>query len=89
LFISVRLRNLIRGGLGPIWAVSAIEEEEEEEGLFSTYDENQNRYTRYLVEHTRFFSVRYDVPPKVSYIEGIYTYIYLYTVCVYIISRQI
>jgi hypothetical protein len=31
LSISVRLRNLIRGGLGPIWAVSAIEEEEEEE----------------------------------------------------------
>jgi hypothetical protein len=28
LSISVRLRNLIRGGLGPIWAVSAIEEEE-------------------------------------------------------------
>jgi hypothetical protein len=24
LFIGVRLRNLIRGGLGPIWAVSAI-----------------------------------------------------------------
>jgi hypothetical protein len=28
LSISVRLRNLIRGGQGPIWAVSAIEEEE-------------------------------------------------------------
>jgi hypothetical protein len=28
LSISVRLRNLVRGGLGPIWAVSAIEEEE-------------------------------------------------------------
>jgi hypothetical protein len=27
LFISVRLRNLIRGGQGSIWAVSAIEEE--------------------------------------------------------------
>jgi hypothetical protein len=31
LSISVRLRNLIRGGQGPIWAVSAIEEEEEVE----------------------------------------------------------
>jgi hypothetical protein len=31
LSISVRLRNLVRGGLGPIWAVSAIEEVEEEE----------------------------------------------------------
>jgi hypothetical protein len=27
--VSVRLPNLIRGGQGPIWAVSAIEEEEE------------------------------------------------------------
>jgi hypothetical protein len=27
LSISVRLKNLIRGGLGLIWAVSAIEEE--------------------------------------------------------------
>jgi hypothetical protein len=31
LSISVRLRNFIRGDLGPIWAVSANEEEEEEE----------------------------------------------------------
>jgi hypothetical protein len=29
LSISVRLRNLVRGGLGPIWAISAIEEEED------------------------------------------------------------
>jgi hypothetical protein len=31
LSISVRLRNLIRGGQGPIWAGAPLEEEEEEE----------------------------------------------------------
>jgi hypothetical protein len=29
LSLSLRLRNLTRGGLGQIWAVSASEEEEE------------------------------------------------------------
>jgi hypothetical protein len=29
LSISVRLRNFIRGGLGPIWARAPLEEEEE------------------------------------------------------------
>jgi hypothetical protein len=31
LSISVRLRKLVRGNQGPIWAVSAIKEEEEED----------------------------------------------------------
>jgi hypothetical protein len=31
LSISVRLRNLIRGGQGPIWAAAPLEEEQEEE----------------------------------------------------------
>jgi hypothetical protein len=30
----VRLRNLIRGGLGPIWAAATLEEEEEEIAVF-------------------------------------------------------
>jgi hypothetical protein len=34
LSISVRLRNLIKGGLAPIWAVSAIEEEEKEKFIY-------------------------------------------------------
>jgi hypothetical protein len=29
LFVSVRLRNLIRGGQGPIWAGAPLEDEEE------------------------------------------------------------
>jgi hypothetical protein len=37
LSINVRLRNLVRGGLGPIWAVSAIEEEELTNGNTTIY----------------------------------------------------
>jgi hypothetical protein len=36
--ISVRLRNIVRGGLGPIWAVSAIGWMDEEEFYLLGYN---------------------------------------------------